>query len=179
MSTKVCLLTLVAVVLTTLQIKAAPSPNLENSNERFAINEMHGQPAPEWNLTEWFNSKSLRLSDLKGKIVILDFWATWCGPCIGAIPKTNKLQSKYADQGVVIIGICAARGSERMKQTAKDKGIKYPIAIDVDGNTNKRFRANSYPDYFVIDRAGNLRWGDIVNNDVEKAIKILLAETKA
>ena len=61
-----------------------------------------------------------------------------------------------------------------MKATVKDRGIQYPVAVDQ--GTNAAYKANSYPDYYIIDRKGILRWADIVNRDVEKAIKHLLAE---
>lgn len=155
---------------------AADAPALEGSKNRAAIDGMHGKPAPELKLKDWINSKALTNENLKGKIVLLDFWATWCGPCIRAIPHTNEMAEKYADKGVVIIGVCAPRGGEKMAATAKQKGIKYPIALDIEGATMKAFKANSYPDYFIIDRQGNLRWGDVANKDAEKAIELLLKE---
>mgnify|MGYP003796343575 CR=1 FL=1 len=155
------------------------APALEGSKNREAINAMHGKPAPDLNLKDWINSKALTKADLKGKIVLIDFWATWCGPCLGAIPHTNEMAEKYADKGVIIIGVCAPRGGEKMAATVKDRGIKYPVAIDVDGSTMKAFKSTSYPDYHIIDRKGNLRWGDIKNADAEKAIQLLLKEDPA
>lgn len=170
--------TLFAVVIGVMNVHAAESPDLENSKARFEINDLHGKAAPAWELTGWRNSKPLKLADLKGKIVVLDFWATWCGPCIASIPKINSLQKKYGED-VVFIGVCAKSGSEKMDATVKAKGIEYPVAIDADNVTKNNYHANSYPDYYIIDRTGKLRWGDFANKDVEKAIKILLAETKA
>lgn len=153
----------------------AAEPALESSKDRAAITALHGKPAPALALKEWLNSSALTLADLKGKIVVLDFWATWCGPCIAAVPHTNELQAKYAEKGVVIIGVCAVKGGEKMAETVKKHGIKYPVALDT-GDTLKGYLANSFPDYYVIDRQGRLRWGDIANKDVEKAIQALLAE---
>ena len=152
----------------------ADAPQLENSKVRELLNEMQGKPAPKLALKGWINSKPLTLENLKGKIVVLDFWATWCGPCLAAIPHTNEMMEHYADKGVVFIGVCAQRGAEKMADTVKQRGIKYPVATDA--GTNATYKANSYPDYYIIDRNGVLRWADIANRDVEKAVKILLKE---
>ena len=152
----------------------AAEPALEGSNVRNALNALQGKPAPELKLNGWINSKALNLKQLKGKIVVLDFWATWCGPCIASIPHTNELMEKYGKKGVVIIGVCAQRGAEKMAATVKQHDIKYPVAEDT--GTTAAYKANSYPDYYIIDRDGVLRWADIANRDVEKAIKILLKE---
>ena len=153
---------------------AADEPRPENSKVRSQLDAMQGKPAPKLGLKGWINSKPLSLEDLKGKIVVLDFWATWCGPCIGAIPHTHDMMEKYADEGVVFIGVCAKSGSEKMAATVQEHGIKYPVAVDAGANA--AFHANSFPDYYLIDRSGVLRWADIANSDVEKAIGILLKE---
>ena len=80
------------------------------------------------------------------------------------------------DKGVVIIGVCSSRGGEKMKQTAEQHGIEYPVALDADGKVVGAYAVNSYPDYYIIGSDGKLRWGDIANADVEKAIEHLLAE---
>lgn len=173
-STLPCLAVLVLISICAFT-HAAEAPALEANPKRDTINAMHGKPAPPLALKEWINSKPQTLADLKGKIVVLDFWATWCGPCIASVPHTNELQKKYGDRGVVIIGVCAVRGGEKMAETVKKHGIQYPVALDT-GGTIQAYLADSFPDYYVIDRNGTLRWGDIVNSDVEKAIKALLDE---
>jgi thiol-disulfide isomerase/thioredoxin len=155
----------------------AAQPGLEDSKNRVAIDAMHGKPAPALAVKNWLNSKPLTSEDLKGKIVVLDFWATWCGPCLAAVPHTNEMQKQYADQGVIFIAVCAPKGGEKMEETVKNRGITYATALDAGaGDTFAAFKANSYPDYYIIDRKGNLRWGDLKNGDVEVAIKLLLAE---
>ena len=155
---------------------AAESPQVEANRNRATLDAMQGKPAPALTVKDWINSKPLTMADLKGKIVVLDFWATWCGPCLAAVPHTNELMKKYADKGVVFIGVCAQNGGEKMAATVKAKGILYPVALDAEGLTGKLYMNDSFPDYYVIDRQGNLRWADVANKDVEKAVEILLKD---
>lgn len=128
---------------------------------------------PALQVEGWMNSDPLSLEKLKGKVVVLDFWATWCGPCIGSIPKTNKLMEKWGDK-VVIIGICHPRGSDKMAATAKKHGIKFPIAIDPVEKTDVSYKVNGYPDYYIIDQTGKLVVADCANHKVEAVVDRLL-----
>ena len=129
---------------------------------------------PALDVSNWINGE-MRPEDLAGKIVILDFWATWCGPCIASIPKNNALARKYADD-VVMIGVCHDRGAERMAEMVRSKKIEYPVCHDVDNTTIEAYMVNGYPDYYIFDRAGRLRIPDCRNSKVEAAIKFLLEE---
>ncbi|HEV2296430.1 MAG TPA: TlpA disulfide reductase family protein [Tepidisphaeraceae bacterium] len=144
--------------------------------DRARLQGMEGKAPPKLEVKDWTNGDPITLQDAKGKVVLLDFWATWCGPCIASIPHTNELQAKYKDQGLLIIGVCATRGAEKMKDTVAAKGIKYLVAADVDEKTTKAYKVNGYPDYYFIDRSGNLRIADCKNGSVDEAIEALLAE---
>ena len=143
---------------------------------RQALAALEGKPAPALQVVNWVNSTPLSLAELKGKIVVLDFWGVWCGPCIASIPHNNELAAKYRDAGVIFVGVCHPRDVEKMEATVKEKGLKYATAQDPASATIKAYKVDSYPDYYLIDRQGILRVADCANNKVEAAIKQLLAE---
>ncbi len=133
-------------------------------------------------VTQWTNTKATMgdastLRELRGKVVVLDFWATWCGPCIASIPKANELARKYADQGLVVIGVCRPDGGEKMLELVRSKGIEYPVCIDSKGEVNAAYAVDSFPDYYLIDRNGRVRGADVASASLEDAIKLLLAES--
>jgi thiol-disulfide isomerase/thioredoxin len=149
-----------------------------NDDLRSRLEKLQGSSEiPELKLRNWMNASAMTLEDLKGKIVVLDFWATWCGPCIRSIPKNNELAERFKDD-IVIIGICAEKGSERMQAVVEERGIKYPVAIDEDDQTNEAYDANGYPDYYIIDKTGKLVVADCKNSQVSTVIEMLLAEEK-
>ena len=159
-----------------LNALCADEPRLEKNDERPALNALQGKPAPPLAATNWINSKPLKLADLKGKVVVLEFWGTWCTTCLALVPNHNELAKKYADKGLVFIGICDRKGSEKMAQVAKDRGIEYPIAVDLNDATADTYKCDSTPDFYLIDRQGRLRWADIETEDVDKAIELLINE---
>ena len=93
-----------------------------------------------------------------------------------SLPHTNEMQEKYGPKGVIFIGVCHQRGADKMAATVKDKGIKYPVAADVDGKTVEAYKVNGFPDYYIIDRKGVLRVADCANAKVEEAVNRLLEE---
>ena len=111
------------------------------------------QVATSQNFTlESNQGNKITLSDLKGKVVILDFWATWCPPCKAAIPKLIELYNKYEGQGLIVLGI-ALDEKENVIKLAKEMGINYPVLFD-DKETSKNYEIQSIPTLFVIDQKG-------------------------
>jgi peroxiredoxin len=104
------------------------------------------------------NGKIIRLSDYKGKVVILDFWATWCPPCRVEIPSFVKLYNKYHKQGLVIIG-AAVDDRARVEQFVEDYGVTYPVVIADQASIDGFGGIRGLPTTFVIDKNGN-----IINN---------------
>jgi cytochrome c biogenesis protein CcmG/thiol:disulfide interchange protein DsbE len=144
---------------------------------RQQLGDLHGTDTPPALTSEsWLNTEPLDLDALRGKVVVIDFWATWCGPCMRAVPHMNAMYEKHRDDGLVVIGVCAQRGIEKMEQVVRDRGMQYPICGDMTGALARRYKVNGFPDYYVIDRNGKLRIADCENSVVEKAVLKLLAE---
>ncbi len=92
------------------------------------------------------------------------------------MPKLKELRARYGDQGLVLIGIHSTKDAEGMQAFVEAKGIDYPVAIDLEDATKRAYAVDSYPDYYLIDRAGKLRVADLANGDLERAVIALLGE---
>lgn len=122
-----------------------------------------GKMAPDFETTT-LDGKAIRISDYKGKVVILDFWATWCGPCMSAMPHTQEVAAKYKDQGVVVLGSCTSDGRAQFERWVKANQEKYPDIVwshDKEERGPKRASFNLYgvsgiPTQFIINREGRI-----------------------
>lgn len=95
---------------------------------------------------------------------------------MGAVPHLLELAQKHKDQGLVVLGVHTTNKGNEVAAFVADQKITYPVAIDVDDQTTSTFAVDSYPDYYLIDRAGNLRVADLQNAHVDAAVATLLAE---
>jgi len=137
---------------------------------------LEGQPMPGLELTNWING-AVSPADMKGKVVIVDFYATWCGPCMASIPHNNELLKKYKDQGLVIVGVCTSKkGQEKMEETVKARGIEYPTAQDAELHSQATWHVHYYPTYAIVDRKGIVRIIGLQPPHVEEVVKKLLDE---
>ncbi len=144
-------------------------------------------PAPELLNKTWLNSEPLKLADLKGKVVMVEFWTFGCYNCVNVEPYIKKWHSKYSDQGLVIIGVHSPEFSheadvDNVKDYLRKNDIEYAVAIDNDFATWKRYDNHYWPARYMIDKQGILRTvyigeGDYAKN--EKEIQALLAEPES
>ena len=121
---------------------------------------------------------TLNFEDYKGKVIFLDFWATWCGPCKMSIPHLIDLYEEYKDEGFVVLGVAVDRGGMRaVKSFAEKMNIPYPVGLD-DGRVAGLYGGiRSIPTAFVIDRDGLVQErviGFRPKSDLEKIIKAYL-----
>jgi thiol-disulfide isomerase/thioredoxin len=114
-----------------------------------------GKPAPEFRVKslagETFDSASL-----KGKVVLLDFWATWCAPCRKAIPTVEKIHQEFKDKGLVVLALNVGEERETVEKFLKTVKVTYPVALTTDTDVVSAFQVNALPTYVVITPDGNI-----------------------
>jgi len=134
-------------------------------------------PAPGFELRD-LQGKTVRLSDFKGKVVLLNFWATWCPPCRAEIPDLISLQKQYGAQGLVVLGVAMdEKGDKVVNPFAKRMKINYPVVIGDQKTAAAYGGVMVVPTSFVIDRNGKVvgeQEGAADRATFEKAIKPLL-----
>lgn len=140
-----------------------------------------GRPVPDVSLP-LAKGGQVTLSQLRGQIVLLNFWASWCGPCREEFPVLDSLYREHHEQGLVLIGVDIDAYPEDALPFLKKHPTSFPIARDADGAVSSRFFLDSMPMSVLVDRRGNIRWihrGFNAGDDREYAVQIdaLLRET--
>ncbi|MFL5802806.1 MAG: redoxin domain-containing protein [Roseiflexaceae bacterium] len=122
------------------------------------------RPAPDFTLPG-LNGQDVRLSDYRGKVVLVNFWGTWCEPCKEETPALQQSYQKLRDQGLVIIGVDlrsqegdGAEGVENVRSFTERYGVTYPIALDVKGEVARAFQIYPIPTSYFIDPSGTIRY---------------------
>jgi thiol-disulfide isomerase/thioredoxin len=155
---------------------------------QFSIDKSQFKKAPEFDkVTGYINTKPINLSDLKGKVVLVDFWTYSCINCIRTIPYLIDWNEKYADKGLVIVGVHAPefefeKNIDNVKAAVEKFGIKYPIIQDNDKGTWNAYENRYWPQKYIVDNEGFIRYDHIGEGgyaETEKVIQSLLQERTA
>lgn len=162
-------------VILKLRDTSVPPPTQSERKPALAV----GTAAPEWTILEWTDGKDRKLSDFRGKVVVLDFWGVWCGPCIHAIPAMKELHDRYQDRDVVFLGIHTA-GTDMtvVKRLLKQQEWETVVGLDagddiVTGETVQRYAIQVYPSVVVVNRDGTVGFN---SGDVPKDRALFMRE---
>ena len=119
---------------------------------------------------ETFDGDTLKLSDLKGRVVVLNFWASWCPPCRWEMPSFERISKEYSDKEVVFVGLALSDTLRDARGFADSVGVTYPLALDSTGRIAAAYNVRSLPTTFFIDREGQIqrRLTSVANEGVLK-----------
>lgn len=128
----------------------------ENAPQKSAV-ATEKSPAPDISVVSFANGSNLKLSDLKGKVVLLNFWATWCPPCREEIPSMMKLNSLMTGKQFQMVAVSVDEGGKpAIESFFKESGFSLPTYLDVSGAATKSYGITGVPESFIIDKKGIL-----------------------
>ena len=150
-----------------------PAPGMKGEER-----SMIGMEAPDFTLSDP-SGKAVHLRDLRGKVVVVDFWATWCGPCRALMPHIQKMHEQLAGKGLTILGLDVGEDAATVAKFAKAQSYTFRLLLDAEPEVTSRYFVQAYPTTYVIDRAGRIAFRDMgagkpedLQAAVEKALSI-------
>ena len=143
--------------------------------------------APELATGEWINSEPLKLNELRGRVVLIEFWTFGCINCRNTLPFVKSWADRYREKGLTVIGVHSPefdeeRNVEHLRREVTSLGIRYPVVTDNDYQTWSAYHVEAWPTTFLLDKQGRIRWMHVGEGDYDKAerlIQKLLAEKES
>ncbi len=142
--------------------------------------------APDFvGISRWFNSGPLSIGDLRGKVVLVDFWTYGCYNCVNSLPYVTKLYDTYKDKGLVVVGIHTPefpfeRSPSNVQAALKRHGISYPVGLDNESATWDAWRNQYWPAQYIVDQNGSIVFshaGEGQYDEIERTVRRLLNAT--
>ncbi len=179
---------------TILQERIVPPTNLMTAPDDAVLRgPLAAASAPEISVRAWIDQKPTTLASLRGRVVLLDFWATWCTPCRVALPYMNQWQAQYKNRGLTILALTQYHGSINGRATSASgelsllrrfkhaEGMNYAVGVDGTGATSARYNVTTIPTAVLIDKRGHVRFISVGATETDMSeigqmIKKLLAE---
>ena len=122
-----------------------------------ASSGLTGKPAPDFALKS-STGENLRLSEYRGDVVMINFWATWCGPCRQEMPLLDQLYSRYERVGFNLLGVNIDDDSNRAMDMIRELGVNFPVLFDARKEVSKLYDVDAMPVTVLVDREGNVRY---------------------
>ncbi len=121
-----------------------------------ASSDLEGKPAPDFALKS-STGENLRLSEFRGDVVMINFWATWCGPCRQEMPLLDELYARYERVGFNLLGVNIDDDSRRAMQMIEELGVDFPVLFDARKEVSKLYKVDAMPVTVLVDREGKVR----------------------
>ena len=115
-----------------------------------------GESAPDFALKS-ASGQNMRLRELRGEVVMINFWATWCGPCRQELPLLNKIYTQYRQAGFVLLGVNIDDDPAAAKDMAAKLGVTFPVLLDTDKRVSRQYDVSTMPATLIVDRNGKVR----------------------
>lgn len=146
-----------------------------------AAKDLPPKPAPAFQLPQRGGTAPVSLESLRGQVVMINFWASWCGPCRQEFPLLDQMYRKYRPMGFTLLGVNVEPDPKDAERFLKQTPVSFPILLDKENKVSQLYGVNAMPSTVLVDRKGNLRWlhrgykpGD--ENEYLDAVRNLLRE---
>ncbi len=166
------------------KLQNAPEPKSAQEDAGSAGTEsaLVGKAAPDFTL-DLLGGRKFHLADNKGKVIVLDFWATWCGPCLQAMPQIDKVTHEFADKGVQLVAVNLQESPDKITALLERVKLSPTVALDRDGVVAERYAAHAIPQTVVIDREGKVTrlfvgGGPHLGDQLREALRALMPAEK-